>query len=122
MMKQMACVFCGQKVGTPIDVIEVKYQKVLAVCHTCYARGGRLPAAEWEVSVDSEGKRRHTSKQKFLTGKIHLKIATGILAIVFAGLPFAYLFVNPVISILILLLYYVTYVINEHLEKRKRRQ
>ena len=116
----MACVFCGQEVGTPVDVIEVKYQKVLAVCDTCYARGGRLPGLEWEVSVDGEGKHRHPNKQKFLTGEIHLKIAIGILAIVFVGLPFAYLFVNPVISILLLLLYYVTYVINENFERRRK--
>jgi hypothetical protein len=116
-MIKFNCVFCGEQL---LADCEIKDETAKAICDSCFAKGGRLPGTVWEVSVDKKGRPRIAARQEFLTSKIHLKIALGIIAVVFVGVPFAYLLVSPVQSILIFLLYYVAYVLNKHFETRKR--
>ena len=100
MMRQMSCVFCKQEVGAPIDVIEVKDEVVLAVCDNCYVKGGRLPGAQWEVSVDGEGRPRTQEKQRFFSKNNHFAyeiigcaIGYTIAALVFSNLSFGFLLI-----------------------------
>ena len=67
MMRQMSCIFCKQEVSAPIDIIEVKDEVFLAVCDNCYARGGRLPGGQWEVSVNGEGRVRQSKKRELFS-------------------------------------------------------
>ncbi len=111
------CVFCGTEVKANFEITD---KTAKAICDSCFAKGGRLPGSGWEVSVDSKGNPRKT-KQGFLTRKIHLKIAIGILAVILVGFPLAGLFVNPAQSILIFLLYYAAIVVNRYYAGKRKK-
>ena len=118
-MMRFNCVFCGEQV---LADCEIKDETAKAICDSCFAKGGRLPGITWEGSFDSKGRPRSAAQKEFLTSKIHFKIALGILAVFFIGVPFAYLFVNPALTACIFLMYYAAYVLSKHFEKRKKRK
>jgi hypothetical protein len=116
-MIKFNCVFCGEQL---LADCEIKDETAKAICDSCFAKGGRLPGTVWEVSVDKKGRPRIAARQEFLTSKIHLKIAIGILTVILIGVPLAGLFVSPGQSIIVFSLYYAAYVINKHFGKRRR--